>query len=474
VALDKGRITFRHEQDPNYKAHRAEMPEDLRAQIGRCRELIEAFGIPIYELEGYEADDVLGALARQAAEQGIETYLVSLDSDIAQLVQPGVHLFMFRPYQRDTVIYEDPEDVHQRYGVWPQQMTDLKGLKGDASDNIPGVPGVGDKTAVKLLEQYGDVEGVLEHIDEVEPERLREALRAHRDQALKSKALATIDADAPVTLDLEACRFDRYDRDKVLDLFRELEFRSLIPRLPNLQPVVEETRPAPAAEEAAIDVGYHLVQTEEGMETLARRIEEQKSFTFDTETTDIDAMRARPVGIAIALAPGQAYYVPVGHRLAPKQLPLETVLRRLGPLFEDEGIEKVAHNGKYDMLILAGEGVWTRNLTFDTMIAAYLLGEGGGGSYRPGEGALQAALDGRRGRGYGRPLCLRRRRHDRPLALADGGGAAGAGPLAAVRGGGDAPGAGAGPHGDGGRGLGRGRSAGDVAGSGQRGRQGRR
>lgn len=377
VALDKGRITFRHEQEPTYKAHRPEMPEDLRAQIGRCRELIETFDIPIYELEGFEADDVLGTLTRQAAEQGVETYLVSLDSDIAQLVQPGVHLFMFRPYQRDTVIYEDPAAVHERYGVWPEQMTDLKGLKGDASDNIPGVPGVGDKTAVKLLQQYGGVEGVLEHIDEVEPERLREALRTHREQALKSKALATIVTDAPVTLDLEACRFERYGRDKVLDLFRELEFRSLIPRLPDVEPE-GEAGPAPAAKEAAAEVDYRLVQTEEELEALARRIEAQRSFTFDTETTDIDAMRARLVGIAVALAPGQAYYIPVGHRLAANQLPLETVLRRLGPLFEDEGIEKVAHNAKYDMLVVANEGAWTRNVIFDTMIAAYLLGEGGG------------------------------------------------------------------------------------------------
>jgi DNA polymerase-1 len=376
VALDKGRVTFRHKQEPTYKAHRVEMPEDLRAQIGRCRELIQAFGIPIYELEDYEADDVLGTLARQAAEQGIETYLVSLDSDIAQLVESGVHLFMFRPYQRDTVVYKEPEDVHQRYGVWPQQMTDLKGLKGDPSDNIPGVPGVGDKTAVKLIGQYGGVEGVLEHIDEVEPERLREALRAHREQALKSKALATIVTDAPVTLDLDACRSDRYDRAKVLDLFRELEFRSLIPRLPDAEPAAEEEAPEPAAKEVAVEVDYSLVQTEEELEALARRIEAKRSFTFDTETTDIDAMRARLVGIAIALKPGQAHYIPVGHRLAANQLALETVLRRLGPLFEDEGIEKVAHNAKYDMLVLAGEGVWTRNLTFDTMIAAYLLGEG--------------------------------------------------------------------------------------------------
>jgi len=376
VALDKGRVTFRHQQEPTYKAHRVEMPEDLRAQIGRCRELIEAFDIPIYELDDYEADDVLGTLARQAAEQGIETYLVSLDSDIAQLVQPGVHLFMFRPYQRDTVIYKEPEDVHDRYGVWPHQMTDLKGLKGDPSDNIPGVPGVGDKTAIKLIEQYGGVEGVLEHIDEVQPERLREALRTHREQALKSKALTTIVTDTPVTLDLEACRSDRYDRDKVLDLFRELEFRSLIPRLPDVEPAAEDEALAPAAKEAAAEVDYRLVQTEEELEALARRIEAQGSFTFDTETTGKDAMRARLVGIAIALAPGRAHYIPVGHRLAANQLPLETVLRRLGPLFENEGIEKVAHNAKYDMLILAGEGVWTRNVTFDTMIAAYLVGEG--------------------------------------------------------------------------------------------------
>jgi len=379
VALDKGKPTLRIEKDASYKAHRPEMPDDLRVQMDRCRQFIEAFSIPIYELDGYEADDVLGALARQAAEQGIETYLVSLDSDIAQLVQPGVHLYMFRPYQRDSVIYETPEDVRERYGVWPQQMTDLKGLKGDASDNIPGVPGVGDKTAVKLIEQYGSLEGVLEHVEDVEPERLREALRSHREQAQRSKELATIDAEAPVTLDMEACRVDRYDRGKVLDLFRELEFRSLIPRLPEAGPAAaEEARPASSVREAAAGVDYRLVQTEEELEALARRIEAQRSFTFDTETTDIDAMRARLVGIAIALGLGQAYYIPVGHRLAASQLPLATVLRRLGPLFEDEGIEKVAHNAKYDMLILAGEGVWTRNVIFDTMIAAYLLGEGGG------------------------------------------------------------------------------------------------
>ncbi|HJX61584.1 MAG TPA: DNA polymerase I, partial [Dehalococcoidia bacterium] len=412
VALDKGKPTLRIAKDATYKAHRPEMPDDLRVQIGRCRELIEAFDIPIYELDRYEADDVLGALARQAVEQGVETYLVSLDSDIAQLVGPNVHLYMYRPYQRDSVIYDTPEDVLERYGVWPQQMPDLKGLKGDTSDNIPGVPGVGDKTAVKLIQQFGSMEGVLEHVEEVEPERLREALRSHREQAVLSKELATIDADAPVTLDLEACRVDRYDRQRVLDLFRELEFRSLVSRLPGpsvgrpvgpgqaglpeAEQALEEEAAAPGPSvgrpvgpaEAAAAVDYRLVRTEGELETLAQRIEAQRAFAFDTETTDLDAMRARLVGLAIALGPGEAFYVPVGHRMAPDQLPLEVVLRRLGPLFEDEGIEKTAHNAKYDMVVLAGEGVWTRNVAFDTMLAAYLLGEGGGGGYRPGEGAL--------------------------------------------------------------------------------------
>src|SRR3990172_6646967 len=154
------------------------MPDELRAQMGRCRQLIDAVGIPIYELEGYEADDLLGALSVQAAEQGIDTFLVSLDSDIAQLVQPGVHLWMYRPYQRDSVVYLTEEDVEGRYGVRPRQMPDLKALKGDVSDNIPGVPGVGEKTAIRLVQEFGSVEGLYDRINEVEPAKLREALAA--------------------------------------------------------------------------------------------------------------------------------------------------------------------------------------------------------------------------------------------------------------------------------------------------------
>jgi len=225
VALDPKGPTFRHEMDETYKAHRPEAPEDLRAQIDRCVDLLDAFSIPIYQVTGFEADDVLGTLAREAAEQGIDTFIVSLDSDMVQLVEPRVRVFMFRPYLRDTVTYDEAA-ARERYGFDPPQMADFKGLKGDASDNIPGVPGIGDKTAVKLIEQFGSLENVYAHLDEVEPEKLRELLRSHEEQARHSKDMATIRTDVPVALDLAAAEVGRFERRKVLDIFRELEFRS--------------------------------------------------------------------------------------------------------------------------------------------------------------------------------------------------------------------------------------------------------
>lgn len=393
VAMDKGRATFRHRLDPQYKAHRVAMPDELRDQIARCRQIIEAFGIPIYEYEGYEADDILGTLARQASAMGLETYLVSLDSDIAQLVGDGIRLWLYRPYQRDSVVYASPEDVRRRYGVLPHQLPDLKALKGDPTDNIPGVPGVGEKTAVRLLQQFGSIEAIYEKLSQVEPPKLREALRQHEEQVRRAKLLATIVTDAPVALDLEAADFRaHYRRQRVLEIFRELEFRSLVPRLPPEQeagpqlPLLEGA--SVPVERAAAAEGYQVVKDEGLLSHLARRLVRAGRFSFDTETTSQEAMRARLVGLSLAIPGGEAYYIPVGHQGDGSQLPLGLVLERLRPLLEDERIKKVGHNAKYDIIVLAQEGVWVRGLEFDTMIAAFLLGEGGGGSYRPGEGAL--------------------------------------------------------------------------------------
>ena len=164
----------------------------------RCRQVIAAFGMPVYELEGFEADDLMGTLSTQAAAEGVDTYLVSMDSDIAQLVNDGVHMWMYRPYQRDSVIFKDAADVKERYGVLPSQVADLKALKGDTSDNIPGIPGVGDKTAIKLVDQFGSVENLLDHVDDVAPAKLQGLVRDNADQLRQSKRLATIVCDAPV------------------------------------------------------------------------------------------------------------------------------------------------------------------------------------------------------------------------------------------------------------------------------------
>jgi DNA polymerase-1 len=387
--LDPPGPTFRHKKDETYKAQRVAMPDDLRSQLNRVRELIDAFNIPIYMAEGYEADDAMGTLARQAEKLGVEIYLVTLDSDVVQLVRDGVKLFMMRPYQRDTVVY-DSGAARERYGIEPEQMPDLKGLKGDTSDNIPGVPGIGDKTAVKLIQQFGTVEDLYKRIDEVTPEKLRENLRAHEQEARHSKEMATIRTDVPIELDLDACAVKNYDREKVLEFFRELEFKALVARLPEpSSPKANGQRP-PSEPKAIAGQDYRTITSEKELDALVKQLSSATSFTLDTETSDLNPLRSALVGCSFSWGPGQAAYVPIGHRLAlgdPEQLPQKTVLARLAPLLGSEAIEKAGHNVKFDMEALADD-VEVRGVAFDTMIAAYLLGDGGGDANRPGGGSL--------------------------------------------------------------------------------------
>ena len=393
VTLDTAGPTFRHEITDTYKATRVGMPaeerEEFSRQMKRCREVIETFGMPIFELEGYEADDIMGALSVQGAKEGIDTFLVSMDSDIAQLVTPEVHMWMYRPYQRDSVIFKGPEDVRDRYGVLPEQIADLKALKGDTSDNIPGIPGVGEKTAIKLVQRFGSVEAMLDNPDAIEPAKLQTAVREAADQIRQSKRLAVIDSAAPVNLDLRAADFyAHYDRSNVTKFFQEMEFRTLISRLPEptgrvaLQAEGEGTTPA--------ETRVSLIDSEDALDELVGRIVKEKSFVLDTETTTREAMRADLVGLSVALGDGAAYYIPTGH--APRlgengQLPVDAVLAKLAPLIEDPKIEKTGHYLKYDMVVLARHGIWAQGIGFDTMIAAHLLGEGGGAG-RPEEGSL--------------------------------------------------------------------------------------
>ena len=373
IAFDMKAPTFRHQLFDQYKAQRPPTPDELVKQLGRVRQLVEAFRIPIFELEGYEADDLLGTLSQQASQKDIETIIVTGDADTMQLVSPKVKVLYPRPRGSfsDTMLYDEAA-VSQKYGVKPEQIADFKALAGDPSDNIPGVRGIGEKTAVKLIQQFGSIEQIYAHIDEVAPAKLQALLRENEAAARQSKELATIVIKTPVTLNLDHCQISHYDRRQVTELFRELEFVSLLPKLPQIETeeiVTVETKPPQG--------DYHIVNTIPALDELLNRLAAAKSFALDLETTGLDPMSVQLVGISLSPAPAEAYYIPVGHVGLGEigQLPLEQVIARVKPLLEDNTSAKLTHNGKYDMAVLAEYGINVKNLTFDTMLAAYLLGE---------------------------------------------------------------------------------------------------
>ncbi len=381
VAFDRAAPTFRHLAFAEYKSQRPETPSELRHQLGRARELVGAFNIPIFELDGYEADDLLGTLAKEASARGTPVVIVTGDADAMQLVSDSENvklLYLSTISASSEATMFDEDGVKAKYGITPKQVADFKALKGDESDNIPGLPGIGPDTACKLINAFGGIDGIYAHIDEVKALKLRGAskvmdtLKQNEARARENLKLATIVTDAPVTCDVEKCRLTHYDRDKVVNLFRELEFFTLIERLPGAEES-KEARPA-----AKVDTGnYHLVTSEEDLKGLVSRLKEAKTFSFDTETDNLDVMKANIVGISVSTKPCEAYYIPVGHQNPGEnsQIPMDKVVASLKPLMEDEKISKVAHNGKYDMTVLAESGLHVRGLAFDTMVAAHLLGE---------------------------------------------------------------------------------------------------
>jgi len=373
VAFDMKGPTFRHELFDQYKAQRPETPQELVGQLGRVKQLVEAFNIPIFELQSYEADDILGALSLQASRKDIDTVIVTGDADTMQLVSPKVKVLYPKPKGgfSNTMLY-DAAAVADKYGVKPEQITDLKGLAGDTSDNIPGVAGIGAKTAIKLIGQFGSIEAIYQRIDEVTPLRLQSLLRDNEAIARQSKELATIVTGTPVTLKPDDCRVSHYDRNKVTELFRELEFASLLSKLPQT-----ETGVAASLGVKPPEGDYKIVSNAKDLDRLVKRLSEAKTFAFDTETTGLNPMAAGLVGLSFSPAAGEAYYVPVGHVGLDSivQMSLEEVIAKIKPLLEDKKMAKLAHNGKYDMTVLAERGVTVQNLSFDSMIAAYLLGE---------------------------------------------------------------------------------------------------
>ncbi len=370
IAFDTSAPTFRHQQFEDYKAQRPPSPPELRPQFDRVKQLMAAFGVPVFELDGWEADDVIGALTRQAEEAGVDSVILTGDRDTFQLISSRVRVDLASSIQ-DRKVYGEAELAERYSGLTATQQPDFKALVGDSSDNIPGVPKVGEKRASALLNDYGRLEGIYENLDAVKPPSVKAALGENRERAFENRKLMTIDRNAPVTLDLEQCRFWRYDRRDVVALLTELEFFSVVSRVP--QPDGTDLADAYTAGQPETATNYAVVQTQEQLDSMIAAIEERGNFTFDTETTSLDAMRAQLAGLSFAVAPGRAWYIPVGHHEG-QQLPLESVLAAVRPLFESPDIAKCAHNANYDMTVLANHGVRFANVDFDTMIAAHLLG----------------------------------------------------------------------------------------------------
>jgi DNA polymerase-1 len=365
VAFDSRGPTHRHEKFSEYKAHRPAMDETLAAQIPKIKELTDALKLKKFEVPGYEADDIIAALVPLAAAQGLDVLIVSGDKDLLQLVGDGVRVLKpGRDVTRDLKIL-DSAGVQQYLGVRPDQVLDFLALVGDSVDNVPGVPGIGEKTAQKLLSQFPSLEALLENLDKVEPKKLSEKLKAFQEQARLSRELVKLNPP-PLDVSLEECRAQPPDLERLRALLEELEFRSLLQEL-----ALAPTVPPPV--QRAPTLALEIVLTEEQLAALIERLQSAPEISLDTETTSEDAMTAELVGISLAIEPGAGFYIPLAHSYlgAPRQLPRDLVMAKLKDILQTKPI--IGQNLKYDAKILRRSGIELKNIVFDSMLAAYLL-----------------------------------------------------------------------------------------------------
>jgi len=373
ISFDRPAPTFRHVKFAAYKEQRPATPDELKSQLKRAHEVCEAFHIPIFELDGFEADDVLATLGAEACKENVDSIIVTGDNDLLQVVNDCIRVLTPRRGFADTVLYGEPE-IEERYGLKAGQLIDFKTLVGDNSDNIPGIKGVGEKTAVKLLQGFGSIEKIYENLDQVTPDRLRESLRENRENIIRNRELVTIVKNTPVDFHLEDCKVSAYDRQQVLKLFQELEFVSLLGQLPQ---EFEQAAPAAPVQSVPLESKHETVSSMEALKQLADELSSSAEFSYDLETTGLDEMTTDIVDFSFSCIEGKACCIPVGHRgLSPiTQVPLPEVINVLKPVLEKPGVQKIAHNGKFDSLVLAQHGIQVQDLAFDTMIAAYVLGE---------------------------------------------------------------------------------------------------
>ncbi len=385
VGFDLPGGNVRNEVFPEYKANRDETPDDIRIAVPFIRQIIEAFNIPIVEMEGYEADDVIGTIAKKAEKEGFDVFMVTPDKDYGQLVSD--HIKMLKPARSGgSAELMGPKEVCEKFGIERvDQVIDMLGLWGDSVDNIPGIPGIGEKTARKLLAQYDSVEGLIEHAEELKG-KMKEKVIEFADQGILSKKLATIITDVPVEFDAEVYQIEEPNKEMLKELFTELEFKTLASRVLGEQITVgtgEQMDLFSAGSESTNSgenepsqhvfdpskANYKLIETKDKRATLIRDMLKQKSVCFDTETTSVDAHSAELVGMSFSWKAGEAYYIP----LPENQNAVSFILNEFKPFFESEEIEKIGHNLKYDITVLHWSGIDVKGPMFDTMLAHYLI-----------------------------------------------------------------------------------------------------
>ena len=395
VAFDTHAPTFRHVRFEAYKANRQEQPEDIAVAIPWVKEIVQAFNIPVLELDGFEADDIIGTIAKKAENTSFVVYMMTPDKDFGQLVED--HIYLYKPsFMGNAVDVMGPKEICAKWDIeHVDQVRDILGLMGDAVDNIPGIPGIGEKTAVKLLKAYGTIEELLKNTHELKGKQ-KENVENFAEQGLLSKELATISQEVPIDFVEEELRYESPNEEKLKALFAELEFRTLTKRVfgeaikkPQIrvdeqlglftgmdQPAIletEEVQPIPEVEQhdsiaSRLHI-YHKVEGKEAVEDLVSYLLQQKEICLDTETTSVNANEAELVGISFAYIPGEAYYLPVPDNESADR----EILEWLKPVFDSENIVKIGQNIKYDLLVLRNYGISVKGPLYDTMLAHYLI-----------------------------------------------------------------------------------------------------
>ncbi len=383
VASDSKEKTFRHEKFEDYKATREAMPDDMIPQIQRIYQIIELMNIPLYIKPGYEADDIIGTAVKIAEKMGMESYAITPDKDYMQLVTGKVKIA--RPGRAaDEVTIYDIEKVKEKYGFEPKQMIDYLALVGDSSDNIPGVKGIGEKTATPLIQQFGSIENLYKNIDKIDKAGVKKKLEENKGNAFLSKELATIHCSVPIELDFDKAKFVKPDFDKLRDIFVELEFKNLFSRLLKIYDnnKVEEIKEDELSDAAKFDKSkskYRLVTTLKDAKELAEKLKKKEIFAFDTETDSLDQFDLRIVGASFSSEAGEGYFIAIdpGQQKifsdGKRRLPVSDFVNLFKPVLENKKIKKVCQNGKYDIAVMRGLGIKVENFYFDTMVAGYIL-----------------------------------------------------------------------------------------------------